>query len=125
MEDHTTRTETMELQDRRDDEETTLRHFLSGNILDLDEDSISLISKHVDYFVNQSQGNKKVEIVDLALLPFNNRDHEVWDKVGHAIGNLQSLEMLRITTDNDHYESDYSDGDDEAVPPAPILDWEN
>jgi hypothetical protein len=119
--------ETLQVQNRRYDEEsTTARHLLSGNSLDLNEGILPWIFNHIDYFVSKSQGNKQVKQVRLLPHAFNNCDHEAWDKVGQAIGNLQALKTLRIArSENYHDEGASSDeDDDEVVPPVPILDWE-
>jgi hypothetical protein len=120
MEDHTT--ERMELQCRRDDEEYARDRLLGGQYLYLNEISMHWILNHIDRFVSQSQGNKKVKHVSLLPNAFNNRDHDVWDKVGHAIGNLQALDRLYITSEN--YRDSTDEDDDSVVAPVPILEWE-
>jgi hypothetical protein len=133
--------ETLELQNRWADEELeeeeseegsneTLQFcrydrtcdLLSGQDLDLDDDTTSWISNHIDCFVNQSQGNESIEEVGVYPYSVDGHDYYVWDKVGQAIGNLQALEWLYIYY---HDEGDSSDEDDDAVvAPVPIPDWE-
>jgi hypothetical protein len=64
------------------------------------------ILNHIDCFVSQSRGNKNVKQVYLLSHAFNSREHDVWDKVGQAVGNLQSLKRACIEVD------------------LPIVDWE-
>jgi hypothetical protein len=92
----------------------------------LNEYSISWILNHIDCFVSQSRGNKSVTRVRLFPYASNGQNDEVWDKVGQAIGNLQSLENLEMCC-HDNYddmgnESDYpeEEDDDEVVL---IHDW--
>jgi hypothetical protein len=63
----------------------------------LDDDTIPLILKHIDYFVSQSQGNQSVETLTLCPYSVDGHDDVFWDKVGQAVGNLQELEVLRIS----------------------------
>jgi hypothetical protein len=88
--------------------------LLRAHDLELDEDSIPWILKHIDNFVSQSRGNESIGALYLWPHDINGHDDEVWDKVGQAIGNLQALERLHIC--NSHYPDD-----DEEVP---IPDWE-
>jgi hypothetical protein len=57
-------------------------------------------------------------------LNYNGHDDEVevWDKVGEAVGNLLSLERLRISTHDRTYGDDDDDDDDDEVVPNP--GWE-
>jgi hypothetical protein len=109
---------------------TRCNELLSGEYLNLDEDSISWILNNIDCFVRQSQGNETVQQVYWwPHASFNGQDDDgaCWDKVGEAIGNLQALEMLSIATFDFPNEDDYSDDDDdddEVVHPGPIPDWE-
>jgi hypothetical protein len=108
--------ETSELQNCT--HETYARDNLLGrHHLNLNYNSVTWILNHIDCFVSQSRGNESVNTVSLNPCAFDGRDDEVWDKVGRAIGNLQSLDEVSIRmSDRD---ADYDD--DEAVP---ILEWE-
>jgi hypothetical protein len=122
MVDHTT--ETLQLQNRRDDEEYA-RELLCEQDLNLDKDTIPWILNHIDCFVSQSEGNESIEEVVLYPYSVNGHDYEVLEKVGKAIGNLQALKALCIASENNHDSSDEDDDDDddeEVVPP--ILDCE-
>jgi hypothetical protein len=62
------------------------------------------ILNHIDCFVSQSRGNAVVVFYPFAV---DGQDDEVWDKVGEAIGNLQVLKSLGISTyDSDDYDYD-------------------
>jgi hypothetical protein len=117
MGDHATET-IQRLQNRRDDEKYARDHFLDtdGRCLALDEESLDWILNHIDCFVSQSRGNKRVEGVIFYPYALHGYDGEVWDKVGQAIGNLEVLEELQIPNHKFH------DDDDELV--VPIPDWE-
>jgi hypothetical protein len=106
MDDHST--ETL----NRLAEAHTRDRLLGGQDLYLDENSISLISNHIDCFVSQSRGNESIEEVIFYPRTFNGHDDDLWNKLGQAVGNLQSLKRLRIQA---------PDYDDEVVQ---IPDWE-
>jgi hypothetical protein len=60
----------------------------------------------------------------VVLYPYlvNGEDYDIWNKVGQAIQNLQSLKRLFISSHDLHDENDYFDeNEDEDVP---IPDWE-
>jgi hypothetical protein len=121
----------VELQNGRSYEQVVLEdHIFGSSSLSLDEDSFPWILNHIDCFVSQSRGNKSVAAVHLCPdESFNGHDDDVCEKVGQAIGNLQALETLRISThtlDDSHDEIYYdSDGDYvPVVPRGPIPDWE-
>jgi hypothetical protein len=118
MGDHTN--ETLELQKRRDDEIYARERYLEGKDLYLDENSTSWILNHTDCFVSQSRGNESVKHVLLCPHAFNTHNEDFWDKVGQAVGNLQSLERLQISRVR---VEDYSDDDNEDED-LPIPDWE-
>jgi hypothetical protein len=80
----------------------------------MDHDEMNWIFNHIDYFVRQSRGNKNVNRVDFYPYLFDGQGDEVWDKVAHAIGNLQGLETLNISDKREDYE-------DENLP---TIDWE-
>jgi hypothetical protein len=106
-----------------DPNELSLDRFLGGEYLNLDEHSIPWILNHIDDFVSQSRGNESVVAVNVTPNAFTPtslyNEIEVWDKVGQAIGNLQSLERLRISA------TDIYDGDEEvAEEDLPIHIWE-
>jgi hypothetical protein len=71
--------------------------------------------KHIDCFVSQSRGNESIGVVHIDL--YSNAGEEFWDKVGQAIGNLQALKTLRISTHG--YNEDDDDYED-----LPSPDWE-
>jgi hypothetical protein len=68
----------------------------------------------------------------VSLNPYSvdGQDDEIWFKVGQAIGNLQALYRLHISSRSDLDEGDYSDDEDEdeddneVVLPVRIPDWE-
>jgi hypothetical protein len=102
MGDHSTET-FQQLQSRHyDDEKYARERLLGGRHLQLVEDSMHWILNHIDCFAYQSRGNKKAENVSLSQYSVDGQDDEKWDKVGQAIGNLQSLEMLRISSRHDY-----------------------
>jgi hypothetical protein len=91
--------------------------MIGHNHLILDEDSIPWILKHIDYFVSELRGNERVELITLNpdfLHVDDDYDWDYWNKVGHAIGNLQALDELHIS-------QDFIDDDDEVVL---IPEWE-
>jgi hypothetical protein len=105
MGDHTT--ETLEQLQRRDDERSSdADRFLGVRSLYLHEGSIFQILNHIDCFVSQSRGNESVKKVVLDPYALYGQGDEVWDKVGQAIGNLQALKTLRISTDTTCYVAD-------------------
>jgi hypothetical protein len=53
---------------------------------------------------------------------FNGHDDDVWDKLGQAVGNLQSLDRILISTKIYLGNDDDDDDDDDEV--SPIHDWE-
>jgi hypothetical protein len=97
--------------------------LLRWNHLDLDEDSVPWITSHIDCFVSQSRGNRRVECLNVYPFPVEGEDDAVWEKVGQAVGNLQSLERIEFSSrgspDRDDY--DYDDYHDEELN---TLDWE-
>jgi hypothetical protein len=113
MEQHSN--EMLQLQNRRVDEKHA-RDLLGLQHLDLHEISMHWILNHIDCFVSQSQGNKSITQVHLWPYAFNNRNFDVWDKVGRAIGNLQALDRLDITSEN--YRDSSDEDDDSVVAPA-------
>jgi hypothetical protein len=127
MGDHST--ETMELQSRRNNEAFARDRLLSVTFLHLDNidrTSIPWILNHIDCFVSQSLGNKKVKHVHFNLHAslFNGHDDDVLNKVGQAVGNLQALKALHICSHNydDEVDSDEDDEDEDAD--SPSIDWE-
>jgi hypothetical protein len=96
--------------------------FIGKKYVELTKNSISWILNHIDCFVSQCRGNKIVEHVDLCPYAVDGHGGDAWDKVGQAIGNLQALKEIYISTHN--YHDDHDEDDDELVPPAPIPDWE-
>jgi hypothetical protein len=107
--DHIHSTETLQQFQNRRDEQYARDHFLVGQYLDLNEDSISWIINHIDCFVSQSRGNESIEEVYLYPNAFYGQDDDLWDKVGIAIGNLQALERLRISTRDRTYADHHDD----------------
>jgi hypothetical protein len=59
--------------------------------------SMHWILNHIGCFVSESRGNESVEELTLFPYTFYDQDDDVWDKVGQAIGNLQSLKTLHIS----------------------------
>jgi hypothetical protein len=56
------------------------------------------ILNHIDCFVSQSRGNARVEEVIFYPFLVYNQEDDVWDKLGEAIGNLQALKSLGISS---------------------------
>jgi hypothetical protein len=114
MGDHTSETLQQQLQSRQDDEAYARDHILGGQGLCLDEDSIPWIVNHIDCFVSQSRGNQIIKRVHLCpLASFGGHEKNEWDKIGQAVGNLQALESLLVSTR--HYWH---------VEDSPTLDWD-
>jgi hypothetical protein len=68
---------------------------LSGwRYLILNDHSIPWILNHIDCFDRQTRLNESIKAVHFRWHTGNDRDDEIWDKVGKAIGNLQALERL-------------------------------
>jgi hypothetical protein len=76
--------------------EIARNHWLGGRILMLNDDSMPFILKNIDGFDRQARLNECVECVYFYGYSGDCQDNEVWDKLGQAIGNLRSLELLRI-----------------------------
>jgi hypothetical protein len=117
---HTSTTETLQQlqsRNRQIDERIARSTILGGQYLNLDEDSMHWIVNHIDCFVIQSRGNESVEEVYLYPNAFYGEDDDAWYKVGEAVGNLQALERLRISTRDRTYGDHYAD----QVLPDP--DW--
>jgi hypothetical protein len=99
--------------------------LLGGAYLYLDKISIPSILNHIDHLVNQSRGNESVEVLALYPYAFKGQDEKAWDKVGEAVGNLQALKTVHLSTRDYRDHGDYLAEDDvEAVPRRPIPDWE-
>jgi hypothetical protein len=126
MEDHIS-TKTIEqlltLQSQMD-KEYARNEIFGDHDITLDEESMPWILNHMKCFVRQSRRDKRVKEVYFYPYSVGNQDDEVWDKVGEAIGNLQALERLGISTlnlnINYHDNDDDDDGKDQVVPK---LDW--
>jgi hypothetical protein len=71
----------------------------------------------IDSIVSESRGNESVEIVCLYPISNDGIDYEFWDKIGQAVGNLQALKTLHLSTENYHE-------DDEGENHTFIADWE-
>jgi hypothetical protein len=78
--------------------------LLRGRYLNLSEETVPLILNHIDCFISQCQGNKNIEEVYLWPRAFNGHG-DIWEKVRQALGNLQSLKRLTISTTMAHHES--------------------
>jgi hypothetical protein len=103
-------TETLELESRRH-ELSALGLLLGEQDLYLDDDAVSLILNHIDYFISLCRVNKSVEHVFLCRnASVGDQDEDVWDKVGEAIGNLQALKALQISLPREYYVEE-EDGD--------------
>jgi hypothetical protein len=87
-----------------------IRNSLHGSHLWLDksdDDDDTGIFEAVDSFLELSQGNTAVQVVDVCPYDEDPGNHELWDKVGRGrVGNLKSLESLCIRLNN-------GDGDDD------------
>jgi hypothetical protein len=108
--------ETLNLENRLEDEEYARDHFFSGRNLRLDKDSLPWILNHTDCFDRQARLDESVKEGHYSY--GYSDDNQDWDKVGHAIGNLQALEKLCIFTPKFHDEDD-----DEEKEDLPTLDW--
>jgi hypothetical protein len=89
--------------------------------LRLNEDSLSWIWNNVDCFVRKCRSNKSLDELSLnpyALSGYDDSDNVIWDKIGRAIGNLQALDRILISTD--YYQEDDDNEDDDDVP---VPDW--
>jgi hypothetical protein len=112
--------ETLEQLEGRLYAERSIRdRLLRGRTLYLDEGSISSILDNVDYFLSQSRGNKSIKQMHLYPYTFTSHDDDTWDKFGQAIGNLQSIDWLRIST-RDRIYGDHHDEDEVRPNPG----WE-
>jgi hypothetical protein len=108
-------------QSRQNDEKIAFDSLLGEDTLTLDQTSFPWILNHIDCFVSQSRGNKNIEDVFLCPYAFNGHDDGVWDKVGQAVGNLQELRRLYISSDREN-DNDSDSEDEDEDPPNP--DWE-
>jgi hypothetical protein len=91
------------------DDEKFERVYIFGNccnMLYMDLDTMHWILNRIDCFVSQSRSNKNVKRVDLSPYVLDGQGDEVWDKIGHAIGNLQGLMTLFISDNRDDYEDE-------------------
>jgi hypothetical protein len=89
---------------QKDEEYARDRYFRTYmNNLYLNEDSIHWISNHIDCFVSQSRGNQSVTEMTLRPHAFKGHDDGFWDKVGQAVGNLQELKTISLSS---HHEKD-------------------
>jgi hypothetical protein len=94
---HTTAT-FRQIHSRQDYEADARDEVLRGHHLDLHEDSIPRILHHIDCFARQCRGNEFITEVSLHPYAYYGQGDDVWEKVGQAVGNLQSLKSLFITT---------------------------
>jgi hypothetical protein len=80
-------------------EELYVRGLLDSSYISLnDNNKVGRILNHIDCFVEESQGNSRVQQLYLRLSALNGHDDNVWDKLGQAVGNLQGLKILIIST---------------------------
>jgi hypothetical protein len=90
------------LQSQKRLEELDVRGLLDSAYIacdiDLDVDTIAMILKHIDCFVEASQGNSKVQKLCFRPSALIYHDDNVCDKLGEAVGNLQGLKRLVIST---------------------------
>jgi hypothetical protein len=101
-----------QLQKRENEEYTRCDILFHATTLCFEKVSIPFILNHIDCFVSETRGNESVAILALNMYSVCGNDDEVWDKVGQAVGNLQSLERLSISNHRfDDY--NYDDGDDD------------
>jgi hypothetical protein len=76
------------------------RTFLfGGHSLNLDDNSMPWILNHIDCFDRHARLNKSIQEVHFHGYSGDCQGNEVLDKLGQAIGNLQSLEKLSILRD--------------------------
>jgi hypothetical protein len=115
MGEHTTEA-LQQIMNRLDDEQYARDHFLGTDTFNLDEESFPWFFNHIDFFVSESRGNRRVENLYLNPYVLCGQDDEVWDKVGQTVGNLQALETLHISNRRVH-----DDDDDDQEVPTP--DW--
>jgi hypothetical protein len=113
---------TLELQNHRNTEEEARERQQLDRLfevhqfwLDVNETSIPLIRKHIDYFVDLSRGNDTLQNVSLSPPSLVGQDNEFWDKVGQAVGNLKALSWIYLSRGNVEYQ--YADDE------VPIPDW--
>ena len=113
-------------------DEHAREQLLDSCYLDLDDPTIAWILNHIDCFVQQSQGNTRVQQIHLrpSALNFNytyqhcdddDDDTDVWDKLGRAVGNLQGLERFLISTCSTRDRTYGHHVDDHRFP---IPDWQ-
>jgi hypothetical protein len=101
-------------------ERQQLDELVNRGYLQLDVDSIPLIRKHIDYFVEQSRSNKTMTGVYFCVYSLVGQDDVFWDKLGQAIGNFQALKMLLIQGDEDSDDDSDDDTEDNGeVEPFP------
>jgi hypothetical protein len=80
-------------------EKDSVRLIVHASIyIDLDDNILPMFLKHVDYFVEESQGNSTVQTLYLRLPTLIGHDDNVCDKLGQAVGNLQGLKSILIST---------------------------
>jgi hypothetical protein len=108
------------LQNRRKEEQYSrilIHDLLDRRNLKLGKHSIPLILNGIDSFASQSQANEIVRKVTLYPYSLVGQDDAFWDRVGRAIGNLQAVDRIDISsTRNCH--------NDDADEDAPTPDWD-
>jgi hypothetical protein len=105
----------LHLQNRRKEYTRNFIHdLLDRRNLKLEKHSIPLILNGIDSFASQSQANEIVRKVSLYPYCLGGQDDDFWDRVGQAVGNLQLVDRIDISsTHNCHDDED-----------SPTPDWE-
>jgi hypothetical protein len=109
------------LQNRLKDEQYSrilIHDLLDRRNLKLGKHSIPLILNGIDSFASQSQANEIVRKVTLYPYSLVGQDDAFWDRVGQAVGNLQAVDRIDISSTRNCHDDD---GDDED---APTPNWE-
>jgi hypothetical protein len=84
-----------------EDTSKKIRNALCKFYLRLDKShDVTGIFEDVDSFVELSQGNTGVQLVDISPNDEDAGNYELWDKVGRGVGNLKSLNRLAICPSN-------------------------
>jgi hypothetical protein len=86
-----------------------IRALLREDTLCLDKHDDNLIFNNVDFFVAESQHNYAIYQVNLYPYDDDPGNYELWDKVGQGVGNLKSLNILKIC-----FNKSFDDGEEET-----------
>ena len=85
------------LQSQKRLEELFVRGRLDSSYIHLYNHATARSLNNIDCFVEESQGNSRVQQLHLLLFALNGHNNYVWDKLGQAVGNLQGLKGLHIS----------------------------